>query len=233
MPPRCVGRCFNRFIQALLLSLTGLTAVLTGASGVAARPYSHTETKYYTITGPDDRSLDVQMARFGPTHRGGRAYATLAADPTFKGRLVPGRYCRLQSFRVNVRFVMILPKLSTRARLSSATKARWHRFAAFVRRHEEHHRRIWMGCLARGEARARKLHIGDCGQLDQAVAEVFKQEWARCEKLQDAFDTAQHILLKRQPLIVAAGKLSHQAALMQEHKASTIRVNFHGGYGAQ
>ncbi len=233
MPARCLGRRFCRYNWVLLLSLIGLASVLAGADRAVARPYSHTAVRYYTITGPDDRSLDVQMARTGPTHRGGHAYATLSADPTFNGRLVPGRYCRLQSFRVNVRFVMTLPRLSSRTRLSSATKARWRRFAAFVRRHEERHRRIWMGCLARGEARARKLRIGDCSRLDQAVAQVFKQEWARCERLQDAFDTAQHVLLKRQPLIVAAGKLSHQGALMREHRASTVRVNFHGGYGAQ
>ena len=234
MPARCLGRCFRRLNWGLLLSVIGLAAVLTGADRAVARPYSHTAVRHYTVTGPDDRSLDVQMARFGPTHRGAHAYATLSADPTFKGRLVPGGYCRLRDFRVNVHFVMTLPQLSSRARLSSATRARWRRFAAFVRRHEERHRSIWLGCLARGEVRARKLRIGDCGRLDQAVAQVFKQEWARCEKLQDAFDAAQHKLLRRQPLIIAAGKFSHQAALMHEHRGgTTIRVNFHGRNGAQ
>jgi len=233
MPARCPGHQFRRFSRGAVLLLMALAATAIGAGIAAARPHSQTSVKYYTITGPDDRSLDVQMARFGPTHRGGHAYATLSADPTFKGRLVPGRYCRLEQFRVNVRFVMTLPKLSPRARLSLATRARWHRFASFVRHHEERHRSIWLGCLARGEARARRLRISDCGQLDRAVAGVFKQEWAHCEKLHDAFDAAQHILLKRQPLIIAAGKLSHRAALMHERRATTVRVNFHGGYGSQ
>jgi len=228
MHDRCRKRRFGRLDWGFLLSLAGLAAMLM-AVGASARPISHTVVKYYTITGPDDRSLDVQMARFGPTHRGGHAYATLAADPTFKGRLVPGRYCRLEHFRVDVRFVMTLPRLSSQARLSSHTRARWRRFAAFVRHHEEHHRAIWLGCLARGEARARRLHVSDCGQLDQAVSEVFAKEWARCEKLQDAFDMAQHVLLKRQPLIVAAGKLGHRTALLHAHSAPAIKVNFHGG----
>jgi predicted secreted Zn-dependent protease len=229
MSDRCLKRRFGRLDGAFLLLLAGFAAMLVGAGGALARPHSHTTVKYYTVTGPDDRSLDAQMARFGPMHHGGHAYATLSADPTFKGRLVPGRYCRLQQFRVDVGFVMTLPRLSSRAHLSAATRSRWNRFAAFVRHHEERHRTIWLGCLARGEVRAVKLRIGDCDRLDQAVAEVFREEWARCEKLQDAFDAAQHVLLKRQPLIIAAGKLSHQAALTHEHSAAAVRINFRGG----
>ncbi len=229
----CLGHRFRLLRWGALLAATGSAMMLAGATGLAARPHSHTSIKYYTITGPDDRSLDVQMARFGPTHRGGHAYATLSADPTFKGRLVAGKYCRLRDFRVNASFVMTLPRLRPGVKLSAATRARWSSFSAFVRRHEEHHKTIWLGCLARGEARALRLRISDCDTLDRAVQKVFKQEWGACEKKQDAFDAAQQIRLKSQPLIVAAGRFSHKVALRRTRAAPTVKVNFRGGFGSQ
>jgi predicted secreted Zn-dependent protease len=199
------------------------------AATAQARPQSHLSIKYYAITGPDDRSLDQQMSRLGPTHRGGRAYATLSADPTFNGRLEAGKICRLANFRVTADFVMTLPTLAPQVRLSAATDARWRSFLAFVRRHEERHRQIWLGCLARGEARALKIRISDCSQLDAAVEQVFKEEWTRCERLHDAWDNEQQIELKRQPLIVAASKSSRQAALSATAAQPGVKVNFRGG----
>jgi predicted secreted Zn-dependent protease len=214
--------------------LPALLAAVLNTVTAEARPQSHLSVKDYSVTGPDDRSLDQQMARLGPSHRGGRAYATLSADPSFKGRLEGGKYCRLASFQVRANFVMTLPKLASGARLSSATNARWKSFAAFVRRHEERHRSIWMGCLARGESRALKLRIGDCSQLDAAVEQVFKEEWVRCERLHDAFDSAEQIRLRRHPLIVAAGKYRHQAALAPKvRQATAVKYKFSGGRAAQ
>ncbi len=227
------GRHIRRFKWIALATAVGLSMALASGDGAVARPHSTLHIKYYTITGPDDRSLDQQMERFGPMHRGAKAYATLSADPKFDGRLVGGKSCRLEHFRVNASFVMTLPKLAPGVHLSPATAARWRRFAAFVRRHEDRHRAIWLGCLARGEARALKLRVSDCSRLDAAVENIFKQEWARCETLHDAWDAEQQVELKRQPLIIAASKFSHQAALTRVAVKVNYRTAFRGGREAQ
>jgi predicted secreted Zn-dependent protease len=214
-----------------LLSREGAgRALLTGGAVVAiaamatmlgadaeARPRTSMQIKYYTITGPDDRALDQQMARLGPPHRGGRAYATLAVDPQYKGRLIEGSHCRLKDFTVTASFVMTLPRLADGAKLAGPTRGRWKDFQAFVRRHEERHRAIWLGCLARAESRAVALRVPSCRQLDGAVADVFAEEWAKCEKLHDAFDAAEQVRLRRHPLIVAA---SNAKTVRQTGKAS-------------
>ena len=227
------GRHARPFKWIALATAVGLCAALAGGNGAVARPHSTLSIKYYTITGPDDRSLDQQMERFGPMHRGSKAYATLSADPTFDGRLVGGKSCRLEHFRVNAKFVMTLPKLAPGQQLSRATAARWKGFSAFVRRHEDRHRAIWLGCLARGEARALKLRVSDCSRLDAAVENIFKQEWARCETLHDAWDAKQQIALKRQPLIIAAGKFSHRAGLTRVAVKVNFKTSFRGGRAAQ
>jgi predicted secreted Zn-dependent protease len=231
MPEAVRGR--RAGLSGWISLVAGAALAMTLASQAQARPHSHTSVKYYTITGPDDRSLDQQMARLGPSHRGGRAYATLSADPSFKGRLDSGKYCRLANFRVDANFVMTLPKLAPGVRLSAATNARWRRFAAFVRRHEERHRKIWMGCLDRAERQALKLRISDCSQLDAAVEKVFRQEWTRCERLHDAWDAEQQVELKNQPLIVAAGKYRRQAALAVRTSQPQNKIKFRGGRAAQ
>ena len=227
------GRHVRRFKWIALATVVGLSTALAGGDGAVARPHSTLSIKYYTVTGPDDRSLDQQMERFGPMHRGGKAYATLSADPTFDGRLVGGKSCRLERFRVNAKFVMTLPKLAPGEKLSRATAARWKRFSTFVRRHEDRHRAIWLGCLARGEARALKLRVSDCSRLDAAVEKIFRQEWVRCETLHDAWDAKQRIALKSQPLIVAAGKFSRRAGLAKVAVKTSFKTAFRGGRAAQ
>ncbi len=226
------GRHVRHFKWFALATAVGVSTAFAGG-GAVARPHSTLTIKYYSISGPDDRSLDQQMARFGPLHRGGKAYATLSADPKFDGRLVGGKTCQLQHFRVDAKFVMTLPKLAPGVRLSPATAVRWKRFSAFVRRHEDRHRAIWLGCLARGEARALQLRVNDCSRLDAAVEQIFKQEWARCETLHDAWDAEQQVELKSQPLIIAAGKFSHRAALAKEAGKVNFKRAFRFGRAAQ
>ena len=217
----------------LLAAVLALATAVAGGPPAEARPKSTLKITYYTISGSNEHSLDQQMARLGPSHRGGKAYATLSVDPTFSGRLTAGKYCVLRKFAVNAKFVMTLPRLAAGTHLSGATRARWRSFAAFVRRHEERHRAIWLGCLARGEARALKLRLGSCRQLDAAVDKVFKEEWVRCEPLHDAFDAAAQVQLKKHPLIVAASSSKGKAALTGGASPQAPAIRFSGGRAAQ
>jgi predicted secreted Zn-dependent protease len=216
-----------------LPAVLALAAALAAGPAAEARPKSTLKITYYTISGSNEHSLDEQMARLGPSHRGGKAYATLSVNPTFKGRLTEGKYCGLRNFAVNAKFVMTLPRLAPGTRLSKATKSRWRSFAAFVRRHEERHRDIWLSCLARAEARALEQRIGNCRQLDAMVDNIFKEEWAHCEQRHDAFDASEQARLKKQPLIVAAKSSKRRVALTGSARRQAPAIGFRGGRASQ
>jgi predicted secreted Zn-dependent protease len=187
---------------------TFITFVTTGsvlsALPVQAEPPTVTTVKYYTVNATTAQSLDQQMIANGPVHGPGRAYANIVARPDYSGQLVQGRSCRLEDFTVRAEFTMTLPKLGAGTKLSPDLKARWDSFQAFVRRHEEGHRDIWIDTMRKAETRISALRAPTCQQLQGMIDGAFQEEWRAGERRQDAYDRADQQKLVRHPLLVAA-----------------------------
>lgn len=177
-----------------------------------ADPPTVTTVKYYIVNANTADSLDRQMIANGPVHGPGRAYANIVAKPDYSGQLVQGRTCRPEDFVVKAEFTMTLPKLGAGARLSSDLKARWESFQAFVRRHEEGHRDIWIETMRKAETRISALRAPSCQQLQGMIDGAFQEEWRSGERRQDAYDRADQQKLARHPLLVAASAARRKVA---------------------
>jgi predicted secreted Zn-dependent protease len=99
-----------------------------------------------------------------------------------------GGLCRPAGASVDFHFAITLPR-ADETRMSAGTKRIWRSFVAFSKRHEEEHRSIFLGCAQRFERAARSVSPRkDCAAVREAVIALFADHYARCLKLQDAFD---------------------------------------------
>ncbi|MGE4244924.1 MAG: DUF922 domain-containing protein [Parvibaculaceae bacterium] len=190
-----------------LAAVAALAVSAPFGGGAAGKPVTTTKIVNYTVSASTASGLDSEMASLGPYHGSERAYANIVVRPNYDGKLVQGRICRLENFKVTAGFTMTLPVLARGTKLTKTLNSQWKSFANFARRHEETHRTIWLECLAKAERRALALRVADCGTLSREVDKVFETEWQICERRQQAFDAAERTKLMRHPLIVAASRV--------------------------
>jgi predicted secreted Zn-dependent protease len=210
-----------RLRLAMALTVAAMAAWLPAS--VEARPSTSTKVVHYSVSGTSASTLDAQMNALGPRVNGAHAYANIVARPDYSGRLIEGKYCRLQNFKVSASFTLTLPKLASGTRLSKDLNSRWQSFVAFARRHEETHRAIWIECLGKAERRVLALKIGSCQALDAEIGRIFDAEWQICERRQSAFDAAERSKLGRHPFIVAASRVDRTASRVKVASKSTSR----------
>lgn len=117
-----------------------------------------------------------------------------------------GASCRVENLTATAEFTLTLPRLASGTKLSSALSARWKSFETFVRRHEEHHRAIWIDALSRAERRIAGLSNRNCAQLDAAIKQVLHEEWQSAETRHVGFDRAEQAQLQRHPLLAEANR---------------------------
>lgn len=197
------GRRLSAVARAAFVAFIA-TGTVIGLQQVRAQPSTVTNVKYYTVNANTAQSLDQQMIQRGPVHGPGRAYANIVAKPDYSGRLVQGRSCRLEDFKVTAEFTMTLPKLGGGAKLSRDLSARWESFQDFVRRHEEGHRTIWLETMQKAERRISALRAPTCPELQAQIDGAFQEEWRAGERRQDAYDRADQQKLASHPLLQAA-----------------------------
>lgn len=189
----------------------------------AAKPITSTKITHYSVSASTANGLDQQMSSLGPWHGRERAYANIVVRPSYDGRLVQGKVCKLQNFKVVATFTMTLPKLASGLKLSKTLQGQWKSFASFARRHEETHRSIWLDCLTKAERRALALRVTACDALGREVDRVFASEWSRCEKRQEAFDIAERTKLAQHPLIVAATRVQRSTSAVKVASSANSR----------
>lgn len=203
-----VGRAAQRGVCAIgLVAATGLMVALPWGASAVGKPVTTTKVVHYSVSASTANGLDEQMSSLGPYHGSERAYANIVVRPNYDGKLVQGRFCRLEDFKVTAGFTMTLPVLASGVKLGKTLNGQWKSFTAFARRHEETHRAIWLECLAKAERRALALRVSDCSVLSGEVDKVFEAEWQICERRQQAFDASERAKLMRHPLIVAASRV--------------------------
>lgn len=179
-------------------------AVLCSAWGsreALSAPAFTTKYVYYKVSGDSAAGVYVSMLKRGPHVKGERAYAATSAESSQRGKLELKNSCRIIDYQYSIDFVIRLPKLTGEASLSSGARARWQQFSAFLRKHEETHRSIWMGCAHEIEARVRAVRGRSCDEVDRKAQAIREQIQNACNRKHMAFDTAEQKRLAKHPFV--------------------------------
>jgi predicted secreted Zn-dependent protease len=176
--------------------------LICGMTASAAKPRVSVDYQYYPVNGTTVLQLLRALHLHGPTVNGEGAYAaTMITDFRQGGTPIAGASCRIPDYTQFLRFTIILPAARDVPQASSRVRAAWRSFYAFVKRHEETHKSIWVGCAARMEARVRALKAPTCDAFAARATQILSQETVACSRKHDAFDRAERVRLRAQPLI--------------------------------
>lgn len=190
---------------AICLSLPAASAV---AGTIASTSY-----QYYFVSGRSAVDLYDSMLKRGPHVDGEKAYAATSATSSQDGRLVQGKSCRIEDYKVKINFVIRLPKLRDAAKLPAAERQRFDRFAQFLRRHEETHRSIWLDCAAGLEAKVDRIVAKTCGEAEAKADRLWTDMRKSCALKHQAFDAAEQKRLMVHPFLrYVLTKKSHDTA---------------------
>jgi predicted secreted Zn-dependent protease len=167
-----------------------------------AKPKFPTKYTYYTVTGKSAVDVFKSLSRRGPTIKGVSAYATTTANTAQSGKLVQeGKSCRIRDYDFNADFVINLPKLRNEAALTGSSKSTWRQFSGFLKRHEEEHRAIWLGCGQRLKGQILALRKSSCSAVEKEASRLWNSMRTSCQKKHDALDRRDQKALIRHPFI--------------------------------
>lgn len=204
--------CFGLVI-AIALSIAFLTET------ASAKPRSSTKYTYYAVSAKSAAGLFSQMLGSGPVVSGARAFAATYARMGYAGQLVSrSGKCRVRKFRTRLAFTIRLPRATAVKHMNPSTRKKWRQFSAFVKRHEQRHRAIWLGCARAAEARINRIRASTCAVADNKAAQIYKAEQIKCDRKHRAFDAAEQRRLKRHPFVIAAGKVRAKAIRLASPK---------------
>jgi predicted secreted Zn-dependent protease len=190
--------------SASYVAALGLLVTMCQASTTSAQPTSHTKYSYFPVQGSSLPELHSNMVRHGPTANGVRGYGTTAAT---MGKKMGINACKANGgYHFDVEFLIKLPKATNPAALSPAERGMWNRFAQFVKKHEETHRTIWMGCAAEFDRMLQASGSQDCPSRQARAMTLWNEMLASCSPKQVAFDQAQQGVLRQSPFIKQAAR---------------------------
>jgi predicted secreted Zn-dependent protease len=182
--------------------LVGLVALALALAGpAAAAPRQSTRYVYYPISGRNLAELYDSMLAGGPHVGGAKAYAATTATSHQEGRLVQGKSCHVENYVLRIDFVIRLPTLNSEKGLTASERRLWRNFAAYLRRHEEAHKAIWMGCAADLERRVRAIRATTCDEYEVKAQSLWASLHKTCEVRHQALDAEAQRSLMHQPLV--------------------------------
>jgi predicted secreted Zn-dependent protease len=180
-----------------------LSAVIICASASATTAVSaDTKYTYYLIAGESAASLHLSMLRQGPRVQGGHAYASTRMEPniTLQTRR-EGDICRVEHFKLNMKFTIRLPKLKKSAALNPEVRRSFESFYRSAKQHEETHRSIWLKCGREIEALAQTITGSSCSEAEAIAFHIFKDMAQSCDEQQLVFDAGEQQRIARHPFI--------------------------------
>ena len=154
----------------------------TTASAILGNMYRH------PIIDPDDGPAFSNL-----THAHDLA---ISVAPTAAG-------CGVTRLEFDWHFVITLPVATGESSLAPRSRAAWTAFLGTLKRHEEHHRAIFMQCGRAFVAAAAKLS-GPCSGLKAAVEAYIDDQYAQCMATQRAFDRTDGPRVHNDPFIQIA-----------------------------
>jgi predicted secreted Zn-dependent protease len=183
-----------------VLALTAI--VICGSAGtLSAKPAQSTTYSYYPISGSSAVEIYNSMLKKGPRVDGAKAYAATSATTSQDGKLIQAKSCQIKDYRLKLDFVIKLPKIRNESVLPASDRNRWHQFQAFLKKHEETHRTIWLGCAAELERKVRAIQTKSCKDADRKAAQLWSAIRSACNVKHSAFDAAEQKKLMQHPFV--------------------------------
>jgi predicted secreted Zn-dependent protease len=174
----------------------------------SAKPTETTKYTYYTIGGDTAVEIYNAMMKKGPKVNGAKAYAATSATTTQNGKLSQGSSCRIEDYRLQLDFVIKLPKIRNEKALPAADRKRWQQFSGFLKAHEETHRKIWLDCAADLERQVKSIKARSCDDADRKATQLWDRIRAACNRKHAAFDAAEQKRLMAHPFVKMVYKRS-------------------------
>ncbi len=184
----------RKFGMAVILLL------LVSTPGIAAVT-QQTLYRPFTVHGKTAKAIYRSVISHSSKKAGYSTYATtdVRLQPSLKAKTHPT--CEITSTDIAARFVIHLPVLPNAKSLPPGLRHDWFDFTAQLKRHEEHHREIWLGCAKDLEKAVRGIPPGDCigfvRQMNARAATAKKS----CDQKNTAFDTEAQQTLPAIPFI--------------------------------
>jgi predicted secreted Zn-dependent protease len=196
-------------------SVFGLALAAFAMLSVAeAATIKKTDYRFYPVSGVTPYDINQSILRQGPKYGGLSAYGVTTYDyrPSATCATIPGSDARVGSFKMELEFLIKLPKLSSEGRLKSDVKSSWGKFASFVKIHEETHRRIWLGCAKSAEAKILAMRAKSCSALSKKIDTALMSMTKTCNKQHEAFDAAEQKRLARHPFMQKVKNAANRGA---------------------
>ncbi|MEM1046432.1 MAG: DUF922 domain-containing protein [Pseudomonadota bacterium] len=186
------------------ISLVAAMVIMTGLPAAADEISEKMKVKHYTIDGRDALGLVKSMHRRGRKTDDGIALASLGVKTNYVLRYEEG-HCKDGRLAADVKFTMRLPRLRRTSRLPERTTSAFNLFYAFLKRHEEEHRTITLGCIGRIQKQANRLlkRGRSCRPLEEtrgALRAIVAKETRRCEGRHAALDRRDIPKVSKTPL---------------------------------
>jgi len=190
-------------MRAIIGAVLGAVVVFLapGPETIQAAPAFTTKYVYYKVSGDSAAGVYVSMLKRGPHVKGEKAYAATSAESSQRGKLELAKNCRITDYQYSVDFTIRLPKLTDEAALSAAARNRWQQFSSFLKKHEETHRAIWMGCANEIETKIRALRGRTCDEVDKKAQAIRDGVQNACNRKHAAFDAAEQKRLAKHPFV--------------------------------
>lgn len=208
-----------RSIMGLAVGAAVVVSTL-GSLEAQAAPAFTTKYSYYKISGENAADVYVSMLKRGPHVRGEKAYAATSAESSQRGKLELTNTCRIKDYQYSIDFTIRLPKLANESALAPSARTRWQQFSSFLRKHEETHRTIWMGCAREIEARVKVLRGRSCSEVDKRAQAIREEVQKACNLKHAAFDAAEQKRLAKHPFVKMV-----LAPIYKPLKGKALKVN--------
>ena len=183
---RPASLCGSSAILALALVVL-LPSGLTPAFGELRTTTAYRQNQ---VGGTTPKELWRYMRSHPIIDEDGPALANITHDHTIAVRTKKsGGKCRVANIDFTWRFVITLPKAVDEARMSRSTRGQWREFTSYLKRHEEHHRTIFLRCGKKFLAKASRIGGGrTCFGLKTKVKRYIDKQYAACMAKQRDFD---------------------------------------------
>lgn len=179
--------------------------VLGSAFPAGAEIVSSTRYDDFRVNGRNTAEIYRAILGHGPHVDGSKAIATAAATAIQDGRMrQSGGVCRVEDYRIKLKFRIVRPRIVNERALSPADRALWQQFSSFVSKHEEQHTQTWLACARKLDRQVRTIRARSCSQVEARVDALWDRMLSSCDAAQQSFDAAQARELKRQPFMKRA-----------------------------
>lgn len=214
-------------VSATALFLIGAASAFY-CGQAAAKPAVTTNYVYYKVSGESAIDIYSSMLSRGPHVNGAKAYAATLAESSQSGKLEQKGLCRVRDYQFAMKFTIRLPRIADQESLTPKVSARWQQFTQFLKKHEETHRAIWVGCARDIEKQINALRAKSCNDVDRRAQQIVDRIQNACNRKHAAFDAAEQKRLSKHPFVkmVIARVQQSAMAVTKRKKKRGVSTNF-------